>query len=31
MKNADGIAVPVNQNGKHAAFVGKLLLTFNKQ
>ena len=31
VKNADGIAVPVDQNGKHAAFVGKLLLTFNKQ
>ncbi len=31
VKNADGFAVPVDQNGKHAAFVGKLLLTFNKQ
>ena len=29
--NLDGKAVPVDQNGKHAAFVGKLVLTFNKK
>ena len=30
-KNLDGQPVPVDQNGKHAAFVGKLLLTFQKK
>ena len=30
-KNIDGRDVPVDQNGKHAAFVGKLQLTFNKK
>ena len=29
--NADGRPIPVDQNGKHAVFVGKLLLTFNKK
>ena len=29
--NLDGQPVPVDQNGKHAAFVGKLQLTFNKR
>ena len=30
-KDRDGHPVPVDQNGKHAAFVGKLKLTFNKR
>lgn len=30
-KNIDGRDIPVDQNGKHAAFVGKLQLTFNKK
>jgi 5'-nucleotidase len=30
-KNLDGQPVPVDQNGKHAAFAGKLLLTFQKK
>ena len=29
--NLDGRPIPVDQNGKHAAFIGKLLLTFNKK
>jgi len=29
--NLDGRPVPVDQNGKHAVFVGKLLLTFKKK
>jgi 5'-nucleotidase len=31
VNNKEGRPVPVDQNGKHAAFVGKLLLTFNKK
>lgn len=31
VKDASGYAVPVDQNGKHAAFIGKLKLTFNKK
>lgn len=31
VNNIDGRPVPVDQNGKHAAFVGKLLLTFDKK
>ena len=30
-KNRDGQAVPVDQNGKHAAFVGKLVLDVGKK
>ena len=29
VNNLDGRPIPVDQNGKHAAFIGKLLLTFN--
>ncbi|MBQ9357475.1 MAG: metallophosphatase [Prevotella sp.] len=29
--NVDGQPVPVDQNGKHAVYVGKLLLTFSKK
>ena len=31
VNNLDGRPIPVDQNGKHAAFIGKLLLTFNKK
>ena len=31
VSNKDGRPVPVDQNGKHAVFVGKLLLTFAKR
>ena len=31
VNNREGRPVPVDQNGKHAAFVGKLKLTFNKK
>ena len=31
VNNLDGRPVPVDQNGKHAVFVGKLLLTFDKK
>ena len=31
VNNLDGQPVPVDQNGKHAVYVGKLLLTFNKR
>ena len=31
VNNREGHPVPVDQNGKHAAFVGKLTLTFNKK
>ena len=31
VNNIDGRPVPADQNGKHAAFVGKLLLTFDKK
>ena len=31
VNNIDDKPVPVDQNGKHAAFVGKLQLTFNKR
>ena len=31
VNNSLGQPVPVDQNGKHAAFVGKLTLTFNKK
>jgi 5'-nucleotidase len=30
VKNLDGKEVPVNQNGKHAAFVGKIVMEFQK-
>ena len=30
VKNLDGIEVPVNQNGKHAAFVGKIIMELKK-
>ena len=31
VKDQSGRAVPVDQNGKHGAFIGKLQLTFNKK
>lgn len=31
VNDPSGHAVPVDQNGKHAAFIGKLKLTFNKK
>ena len=31
VNNSQGQPVPVDQNGKHAAFIGKLTLTFNKK
>lgn len=31
VNNLDGRPIPVDQNGKHAAFIGKMLLTFNKK
>ncbi len=31
VKNSDGKPIPVDQNGKHGAFIAKLLLTLNKK
>ena len=31
VSDQSGRAVPVDQNGKHGAFIGKLQLTFNKK
>ena len=31
VSDKSGRAVPVDQNGKHGAFIGKLQLTFNKK
>lgn len=31
VKNLDGVEVPVDQNGKHAAFIGKMKLNFRKK
>ena len=31
VSDLDGHPVPVDQNGKHAVFIGKLLLQFNKK
>ena len=31
VNNLDGRPIPVDQNGKHGAFIGKLQLTFNKK
>ncbi len=31
VNDSEGHPVPVDQNGKHAVFIGKLLLTFNKK
>ena len=31
VNNADGKAVPVDQNGKNAMYVGKLTLSFDKK
>ena len=30
VKNLDGKYIPVDQNGKHAIFVGKMTVTFDK-
>ena len=31
VNDSEGHPVPIDQNGKHAVFIGKLLLTFNKK
>jgi 5'-nucleotidase len=31
VKNLDGKEIPVDQNGKHAIYVGKLMLDFDNK
>jgi 5'-nucleotidase len=31
VKNLDGKEIPVDQNGKHALYVGKMVLSFRKK